>query len=193
MAERLLVDMDEGQNSTESANWQYNPDQESQPADVSAPATSSPVSVNWTASEYVAHHKSASWYMAFALIMAAAAALVYLFTRDAVSSLVIIILGILFGIFAGRPPEVLDYAIDSSGLHIGRRYYPYAIFKSFYIVEDGTMRSIVITPLQRFMLPISLYYDPSDEEEIIKTLSNYLPIEERGHDLVERLMRKVRF
>ncbi|CAN5609048.1 hypothetical protein BH23PAT1_BH23PAT1_3640 [soil metagenome] len=186
--------MEDGQNPPESPNWQYSPEQDNtRSADNGASSASAPASVNWTASEYVAHHKNAVWYLGFALVLTAAAAVIYLFTRDMVSSLVIVVIGIAFGVFAGRVPRVLDYAVDKAGVHIGSRSYPYSAFKSFSVVQEGAINSVTLNPLQRFMPPISIYYDPKDEDQIIKTISNYLAVEERGHDFVDRLMRKVRF
>jgi hypothetical protein len=48
-------------------------------------------------------------------------------------------------------------------------------------------------PLQRFMPPISVYYEPKDEAEILGVIGAYLPNEELRNDYVERLMRKIRF
>ncbi len=48
-------------------------------------------------------------------------------------------------------------------------------------------------PLKRFMPPITLYYPPDQEDAVINALAAYLPHEDRTHDPVDRLMRKIRF
>jgi hypothetical protein len=40
---------------------------------------------------------------------------------------------------------------------------------------------------------LTIYYDPADEDKIVNALSDMLPHEDRQHDMVERLMRRLRF
>lgn len=175
----------------EQPNWQFSSDEETSVVANAQPVQ--PTSITWSASEYVAHHKTSGWFIGFGFVLALMAIAIFALTRDMVSTVVVVIIGMSFAAFAGRQPHVLNYAIDNKGIHIGPRTYPYTMFKSFSLVDDGAMRSISLLPMQRFMPPISVYYDPQDEDKIIATLSGHLPISESGHDLVERLMRKVRF
>lgn len=150
-------------------------------------------SVSWTASEYIAHEKGGSWYIILAVAVIVGSALVYLITREMISAVVIVIMGVAFGGFAVRKPQELNYVLDASGLTVGPKLYEYEQFKSFTVVEEGAIDSIMLMPLQRFMPPLSVYFDPADEEKITNALSAYLPYEDRKQDAVDRLMRKVRF
>ena len=149
--------------------------------------------VTWTASEYIAHEKSAGWYLMLAGAAALSAALVFVITRELVSPVVIIIMAVAFGVFAARKPQELTYTLDNTALQIGTKPYLYSQFKSFTVVEEGAIHSIMLIPLQRFMPPISVYYDPEDEDKITDALNAYLPYEDRKQDAVDRLMRRVRF
>lgn len=172
------------------STWAYsNTDQ-----DTSQPTTpSANPEITWTASEYIAHEKSAGWYLMLAVAAALAAGLAFLFTGDLVTVGIIPIVAIIFGIFASRKPEVLTYQIDQSGVTIGRKHYPYESFRSFAIQEEGAIDSIFLVPMQRFMPGLSIYFPPDQEDPIVDTLGNYLPHEERPPDVVDKLMRKVRF
>lgn len=160
-----------------------------------APARPQPSleTIEWTASEYVEHDKSAGWYMLLALASVAFAAVVYFITKEIISSVVIVIMGLAFGIFAARKPRELTYSLSSAALRVGDKSYGYGQFKSFTIVDEGAIRSITLMPLQRFMPPLSVYYAPEDEEKIANALSAYLPYVDRKPDMVDRAMRKVRF
>ena len=149
--------------------------------------------VSWSASEYVAHDKTIGWFLGLGATILAVALVVYFITRELVSPVVIAIIGIAFGVFAARQPQVLEFALDEKGLHAGNKLYSYDHFKSFSILEEEATRSILLMPLQRFMPPITVYYDPADENKIIDILGSYLPHEDRQHDLVDRFMRKIRF
>ncbi len=149
--------------------------------------------VAWTASEYVAHSKNSGWFMLLAGSVIAVIVLVYVLTSSILSSIMVGIAGMAFGIFAARPPRVLQYSVQSQGLQIGPRLYPYQEIRSFTVRHEGPLPSIVLTPLKRFMPPITVFYDPESEDAIIDALSNYLPHEDKSPDVVDRLMSRIRF
>lgn len=170
--------------------WHFNADDD-QAYMQTAVEASAPV--GWTASEYVAHDKNAGWYLLVVLGAAGLGAAIYAISRDKVSPVVVLIFGIALAAFGARKPRVLDYAIDGIGVHIGQRVYPYGMFKSFSVIQEDATRSILLMPLQRFNLPISIYYDPADEDKIIESLSAYLPHEDRKVGMLDNFMRKIRF
>jgi hypothetical protein len=149
--------------------------------------------ISWTASEYIMHKKGREWYMAYAGVTLVSAALIYLVTRDEISSGFVVIAMALFAVIAARPPRELDYALTENGIKIGLRFYLYGQFKSFSLVDEGALSSITLLPLRRFSQAITIYYDPTDEEQIVGVLTHFLPMEHRKLDLIERLMRNARF
>ncbi|MBA3758552.1 hypothetical protein H0X10_02890 [Candidatus Saccharibacteria bacterium] len=173
------------------SQWQFNAEEDSDTASVTSTATHDPV--EWTASEYIAHEKGANWYFILGAVVIIFAVFVYLLTQELVSTVVIIIMGAAFGAFAMRKPQELKYRLDNNALHVGARSYLYSQFKSFTVVEEGVIHSIMLMPLQRFMPPLSVYYAPEDEDKIAEALSSYLPYEDRKQDFVDKLMRRIRF
>lgn len=183
----------------DAAGWQYNSGDQSpmsaplQPHNTPMSMPGAPQDVEWTASEFVAHNKGMGWYALLALGAILLAAVIYLFTRDIVSAGIILFVALLLGVAAGKKPRILHYQVNDSGLVIGQKFYPYAEFKSFAVMEEGAFSSIMFLPLKRFMPPISIYYDPEDEERIVDVLSYYLPLENRQHDAFDRMIRRIRF
>jgi hypothetical protein len=149
--------------------------------------------IHWTATEFVAHQKSMNWYLALTGVIAVLAFIAFWLTPDPISSAVIVICGILFGVYAGHKPRELEYSIDSATLTIGSRHFPLAQFRSFTVVKESVATSITLLPLKRFAPALTLYFDPEDEQPIVDTLSQRLPLEDRSHDPVDRLMRRIRF
>ncbi len=172
----------------------YRPDDAGGP-DSSTPALpASDETVSWTASEFIAHHKGAGWYAGLGVAGGLACVLAYLLTQgDKISTAVIALAVVALGVFAARQPRVLDYAVNNQGIQIGTRFYPYGLFKSFSIIEEGGIDSIYLMPLKRFMPAISVYFDPEDGEKIVNVLASHLPHDDRQNDLVDRMMRKIRF
>lgn len=152
-----------------------------------------PEEVSWTASEFVAHSKNGEWFGLLGLAALAIAAIVWFITRDKISVGVVVVVAILLGVTASRKPRVLDYHLDARGLGVQEKFYPYGDFRSFAVIREGAFSSIMFIPLKRFAPPISIYYDPQDEEAIAAVISKHLPIEERQHDMIDKITRGIRF
>lgn len=149
--------------------------------------------VSWAASEFIAHHKSAGWYMAFLLVIGVCAGLIYVLTQDIISATVIIIAGILFAILAARKPRQVSYYVDHNGVNIGGKFYSFAEFKSFGVSQEGAIRAINLLPLKRFMPEVTIYYPPEQEVNILSLLSQQLPHEQLSPKGVDQLLKKLRF
>jgi hypothetical protein len=150
-------------------------------------------SYTWSASEFIAYHKNFGWYALAVIVTFAIGGTIYVVTRDLISAFSVVMFGLLFTVFAGRKPRVLQYSIDSSGLHIGEKTYPFGMIRSFSIINEGSFKSINVYPLKRFMPPISVYFEPQEEATIVELLGRYLPQEDKNQDIIDKLMHKIRF
>jgi hypothetical protein len=160
-------------------------DSNSQPADDKT--------ISWTASEFIAHQKSVGWYVILAAVTIVIAGLIYFLTKDLISTIVVVVGALTFGIYAARQPRQLDYHLDNQGVTIGSKYHAYDEFRSFAIVPEGAFSSIIFMPLKRFGQLTTIYLAPADEDKIVQLLSNILPVEEHRHDAIDQLMRRIRF
>lgn len=149
--------------------------------------------VTWTASEYVHHDKGAGWFVLFSLVLLVLVGLIYFLSKDILATVLVGVAGLTFGIFAGRPPRVLTYVIDNGGITIGERRHPFSELKSFTFIEENGLPSLMILPLKRFMPPVTVFFDPKDEDKIIDALALRLPHEDKEPDIVDRLMSRIRF
>lgn len=171
----------------------YKPGSSSDAESAPQPSTPAPA-VSWTASEFIHHAKSANWYLILTIVGVIAAIGVYLITKDILSTVVIAIVAILFGVSASSRPRALPYEVNASGVQIGPKHYDFGQFKTFSVVRDGgPFSSVQLMPLKRFAPPISIYFPPDEEKSIINALSGYLPYEERKADATDKLLRKLRF
>jgi hypothetical protein len=180
----------------QSSGWEFKNEQTPTPSPEQQPQTptiNQVNSVDWSASEYVEHEKGNMWFVQFGLASVGIIGIIFFVTRDYISIVVLSVLAVGIGYFAGRKPETLNYKLDSQGIHIGAKLYPISMFKSFAIVEEGAISSIALLPLKRFMPAISVYFAPDDEKKIVDALGAMLPQEERQQDRVDKLMHKIRF
>jgi hypothetical protein len=199
MANDKVVKDSKGQNATSSeddkqdqgSGWKYSSEVLS---DSGASKKNNTIEdIHWSASEFIAHEKNVTWYVILVLVTLVAGAIVYFLTHDKISTVIIVIAGVIFGIYGARKPRLIDYRINSSGITVQTKLFSYDAFKSFEIVEDSIIPNIVLMPLKRFMPSLSIYLDPTTQEEVVKILSDCLPQDFHQQDLIERFVQRVRF
>jgi hypothetical protein len=178
-----------------AGTWLFNDTEDSvtlpRAKSVSKPSRSSTFS--WTASEFVEHTKNLGWYVGLIMVAIILAALVFIITRDKISTGMVIIAALALGIFATRKPRTLEYRLDDTGLTIGTKFYSYEGFKSFSVIDEGPVHSVFLMPMKRFMPGLSLYYDQKDQQKIADILAQRLPLEDRHVDTIDRFMHRIRF
>lgn len=159
-----------------------------------APAPSVPEgSVRWQASEFVDHDKDSNWFVLLALAAVGLCALTYLLSRSIFSTIVVGMAILAFGVTAKQKPRTLQYALLSTGIQVGEKRYKYDEFKSFSVVQEGALWSVVLQPVRRFMPLLTVYFDPNDGEKIYDILASQMPHEERQLDSVDRFLKRIRF
>ena len=149
--------------------------------------------ISWTASEFINHEKGVGWYGLLLIGSVLLAALVYLVTHDKVSTSVVVLAALVLAVFAAHKPRTQQYGLSQRGLQVGVRLYGFQDFKTFSIIEEGAIASIVFMPLKRFMPPLTIYVAPDMEERVVNFLSAYLPFEQRRADAFDSLLRRIRF
>jgi hypothetical protein len=177
-------------NPEENTNF-YNPDDDDDAGPAAAGADKD-TTVTWTASEYIEHQRGVSWYTLLALATLGLAAAVYFLTKDYFATGTIVALGVIVGAFVGRKPRQVQFELSESGLRIGEKSYSYNLFKSFAVVREGNLISLNLTPIKRFMPPVSAYFDPKDEQKITNIIGEHLPYEERKPGAIDRLSLRLK-
>ena len=157
------------------------------------PQQTETTSLSWTAPEFMAHSKNAKWYFILTGVALVASALIWLLTRDKISSAFVLFGALLFGVYASRKPQESDYAINGMGVTVRGRYHSFEEFRSFGVVPEAIFSSIIFMPLKRFSQAVTIYFLPKDEEEIVGLLSDRLPQEDHRHDLIDNFMRHIHF
>jgi len=180
----------EGKPLEPTSNWQF---QNDAPSSAVSGFEAGMEPVKWEALEFIEHEKPKNWYFSLGVGGAGLAIIIYLLTRDAVSVFVVIVVAIIFGMAASRKPRQMEYMLDSSGIHIGPKHYPYEDFKTFSVVNEEGVPAVWLLPLKRFMPIIPIYYDPKDGDRIVRALSGVLPLENREPDVVDKLMHRLHF
>jgi hypothetical protein len=185
----------------ENADWDYKPDGQTkkEPPSLSnrgnRPMTKKanvPDTLEWQGHEYIEHQRGASWYLGLLALAALLAVGLYIFMKDYIASGIVVVTAAVVLIFSRQKPRQVTYGLSADGLRINDKLYLYSHFKSFSVVNDGGANSINLMAIKRFLPPISLYFDPSQEVQIVQFLGQYLPYENRPPDKFDRLSRRLK-
>ena len=149
--------------------------------------------VNWTASEFVEYTKNGIWHLGLIGASFVVAVIIWFLTKDIITPIVIIIAGIALSLYGSKRPRQLDYRLTDSGLDIGKKHYNYGDFKSFAVVPEGGIETIVLTPAKRFLPLTTIYFDPNDADNIGEFISRHLPYKERKADPIDKLFNRIGF
>lgn len=158
-----------------------------------ASPSDSPDVISWTASEYIEHYRGTSWYLALIAGTVVLALAIYLLTKDLFAVIITVVLGIIVASVAHRKPRKVTYELSSLGLKAGEKEHYFNEFRSFALIREGQLTSLMLIPLKKFAAPISMYIENDDEENITTLLGEHLPMEERSADKVDTLSRRLRF
>jgi len=182
-------------------NWQYQSDDDSSAVGEVVDGAETPqprmqtnkASISWTASEFIDHQKSASWYISVLACGLVLAGLLFLITKDKITSGVVVFVTVLFAYYATRKPKRISYRLSDGILDVGEKQFDLGLYRSYFLIPEGAFSSLTFLPLKRFALPLTVYYDPADEIKITDILNSYLPMEHKKHDAVDNFMRRIRF
>lgn len=148
--------------------------------------------VYWSADEYVNIEKNGVWYALFALVVIGLIALDLFVIKAYTFSILVSVMAIYVVILARRPPRLINYSISDQGLYVGEKLYQFSEFKTFGLITDRGQQSIVLIPVKRFSLGVTVYFPYEMGEKIVDVLGSRLPMQELKHDIIDKIVQKLR-
>jgi len=149
--------------------------------------------VHWSASEYIDNKKGGLWYVVFAVIVVALIAGDILLLKEFTFSILVVVMAAALIIYSRRPARVVDYTLSGDqGLYVGEKLYHFSEFKAFGVISEGGHHSIMLIPVKRFALALSVYFPEEVGERIVDILGARLPMHELKLDAIDVIVRKLR-
>jgi len=152
----------------------------------------------WSALEFEERERSKDWFWALGIIIVTSSIAAIIF-NDYFFAALLIISGILLGFFAVKKPVTIFYELNSKGLKIGSRIYPYENIKSFWVQirqheEENTKPLLFIHSERVFMPIITIPIAKTSAEEIHYMLSskNISEVEMKEHP-TDKIMEALGF
>ncbi len=148
--------------------------------------------IHWQANEYIHHDRSPLWFIVFSIVIIALILLAIFVLNSITFAVLIPVMAAALIVYTRRPPRILDYTLSSKGLFINDQLYPFSEFKSFGVIKDGAEYSVMLIPVKRFHLGVSVYFPNEAGEVIVDMLGARLPMRDLELDLLDRVTRKLR-
>jgi len=96
-------------------------------------------------------------------------------------------------VYTRRPPREIQYTLSGKhGLYVGDKLYNLADFKAFGLIRDGENHSIMLIPIKRFAVGVSVYFPQEAGEKIVDILGARLPMENLKLDMIDVIVRRLR-
>lgn len=188
--------------SNDNANWTYTsgtlaeqgtvPQPESTPQSTALTDASGPLA-QWSASEFISHEKSPRWYMLLAGASLLLGIVIYFITRQNISVVVVIVMGVLFAVYGSAKPRTVTYELTGTGIAIGNKFYPFLTLKSFSVINEGGMPYIQLLLQKRLSVPLTIYTAPEQIDTIANILGEFIPYDQKKRDIADKFSSKIHF
>ena len=146
--------------------------------------------IEWQAKEYITADRNPVWYFGLVGFVVATILLdiFVLKTFFTVSALAVVIAVVLV-VMHVRPPRMIHYKLDNTGLLVDDQMYPLSDYRAFGVLHDGKENSIHLIPVKRFRPSLQVYFPLESGEALVDYLGARLPMEELQLDFVDRIVR----
>ena len=148
-----------------------------------------PADIVWQDLEFPIREKTSFWYLKLISLALIITGLLYLFTKDIVTVVVIILCLIVLLLFGLKKPKSVNFLVSNRSFKIGNHEYQLNLFRSYTIrVINANHNAISFLPIKRFSPEVTLYVKHEKTPEILQMLSNILPMEESKLSIIDYIM-----
>lgn len=147
--------------------------------------------IQWQAPEYLQDHRSPWWFIGFWMVVFALMAIAVLVIRSWSFAILIPAMAAALTIYSHRPPRQISYVLSSKGLYVNEKLHPMGEFKSFGLVRDESLPSIMLIPVKRFKPGLTVHFPVESGEAIVDMLGSRIPMQEIKLDFFDKLIRQL--
>lgn len=147
--------------------------------------------IQWQAPEYVQERRSPWWFIGFWLVAAMLMFAAFFVLRSWSFALLVPAMAAALMIYSHRPPRMLNYVLSSKGVYINEKLHPMSEFKSFGVMRDESIPSLMFIPVQRFRPALTIHFPVEVGEDVVDLLGSRIPMQELKHDAFDKIIRKL--
>ncbi|MBS7346348.1 MAG: hypothetical protein KIG14_01395 [Candidatus Sacchiramonaceae bacterium] len=147
---------------------------------------------NWQAQNIMTGDKNKLWYLVFAGVLVVLLAVSWLIQSWTFALLIIVSAVAILVVLSSNNVRQISYSLSGRGFYIDGNLHEYADFRSFGVLQESNVFSIVFLPKKRFAPSVSIYFPEANGEQIVDILGSILPMEEIKLDFIDRIVRKLK-
>jgi hypothetical protein len=147
--------------------------------------------ISWQANETINHNRDVMWFIVAGVVTLVLVVVSLLLSLWSFTALIIVMF-IALMVYVKRPPRLLTYSLDDTGLRIGDELHSFEKFRSFGLLHDGQHFSVMMLPIKRFGQSVNVYFDEANGEKIVDILGAFLPMEDVHLDFIDNILRRLR-
>jgi len=149
--------------------------------------------LRWQAYEYAYQPKTADWYWALWIIVAAIAATSVLLDNTMLAIL-IVIAGFALTILSKRPPKIIEFEINEKGVVSHGSLYLHNSLESFWVQQIGQGEPRLLIKSRKTMMPlIVIPLGDVTVDEARRTMLQHMQEEELSESLTQMILEYLGF
>ncbi len=149
----------------------------------------------WEEHEYIFQEKTNDWYWAVGIIAFSITVISIIF-GNALFALLILVGIITLTIFASKPPRLVRFEINKSGIIIEKSFFPYATLDTFWIEDNthtGKPSKLFIKSNKTLAPMIAIPLGNMDAQEVRDFLMGHIIEEHHIEALSEKILEYLGF
>ena len=147
--------------------------------------------IQWQAPEYIQERRSPWWFIGFWIVAALLMAIAAFVMKSWSFAILVPAMAAALMIYSHRPPRTLSYVLSGKGIYINEKLHPMSEFRSFGIVRDELIPSLMLIPVKRFRPGLTVHFPAESGEAIVDLLGSRIPMQELKLDMFDHLIRKL--
>jgi hypothetical protein len=148
--------------------------------------------IQWQAPEYIQERRSPWWFIAFWVVTITLIAVAAFVIQSWSFAILVPAMAAALMIYSHRPPQMLSYVLSSKGIYINEKLHPMSEFRSFGILKDESLPSLMLIPVKRFRPGLTVHFPHESGEAIVDFLGQRIPMKELQLDALDKIVRKLR-
>ncbi|MBP9667950.1 hypothetical protein KBD87_04060 [Candidatus Saccharibacteria bacterium] len=148
--------------------------------------------IQWQSPEYVSSVRTPMWYLVFWATVVVVMILAGFFMKSWSFVLLIPVMAFALTIYTHRPAHMMQYVVSPKGLYINEQVHVFDEFKSFSVLQDEALPTLVLTPVRRFRPAVTVHFPDEVGEQLVDFMGTQLPMEDARTDVFDTLVKKLR-
>lgn len=147
--------------------------------------------MQWQAPEYLSGDRTPLWFISFwgavVVLMIIAAVLIQSWSFV----ILIPVMAAALMMYTHRAARMMTYVVSTKGLYINDQLHPLSEFRSFGVLQEDSMPSLLFIPTKRFRPAITVYFPQEIGEPLVDFLGARVPMQPAKLDAFDKLVRKL--